>query len=61
MANLNNEGFAFVPNSECSANRKTVFWSDDSETGGHAIRAASMPCGTFAPIVQGVRAISRRP
>ena len=61
MPNLNNEGFAFVTNAECSANRKTVFWSDDSETGGHALRTASIPCGSFAPLIQGIRALTTRP
>jgi hypothetical protein len=52
MPNLNNEGFAFAPQSTCSAGRKDVFWADDSETGGISIRSASIPCATFsrAPI-----------
>jgi hypothetical protein len=50
MPNINNEGFAFAPNSECVANRKPVFWADDSETGGRAIRSALMPCGTIAAV-----------
>ena len=60
MPNLNNEGFAFVANNECVANRKTAFWADDSETGGHAIRTASMPCGTFAPLVQAMQIFTKR-
>jgi len=53
MPNLNNEGFTFAPNSECVNNRKPVFWADDNETAGRTIRRATMPCGTFAPLVQG--------
>ncbi|MCC6245131.1 MAG: lamin tail domain-containing protein [Gemmatimonadaceae bacterium] len=49
MPNLNNEGFAFAPNAECVGGRKPVFWADDSETGGRAIRQASITCGTVAP------------
>ena len=49
MPNLNNEGFAFAPNAECVSGRKPVFWADDSETGGRAIRQASITCGTVAP------------
>src|SRR6185369_3637211 len=38
MPNLNNEGFAMAPLIECVGNRRPAFWSDDSETDGHAIR-----------------------
>lgn len=48
MPNLNNEGFAFVGNAACTGGRKTAFWADDSETGGHALRQASMTCGPIA-------------
>jgi len=48
MPNLNNEGFAFAPQSTCVAGRKAVFWADDAETGGISIRSASIPCTTFS-------------
>jgi len=51
MPNLNNEGFAFAPNSECVSGRKPVFWADDSETGGRALRQASITCGVVAPVM----------
>jgi hypothetical protein len=47
MPNINNEGFAMASQSECVSGRKPVFWADDSETGGHSIRRASIPCGAF--------------
>lgn len=47
MPNINNEGFALAPASECVANRKPAFWADDNETAGHALRAGSIPCGTI--------------
>jgi hypothetical protein len=47
MPNLNNEGFAIAPQQECVAGQKPVFWSDDSETDGHAIRRATLPCAPF--------------
>ncbi|MHB1329869.1 MAG: lamin tail domain-containing protein, partial [Gemmatimonadales bacterium] len=47
MPNLNNEGFAVAPQSACVAGMKPVFWADDSETEGHAIRRASLPCARF--------------
>jgi lamin tail-like protein len=47
MPNVNNEGFAFTPQAECANGKKPVFWSDDSETGGHSIRRASIPCSAF--------------
>ena len=47
MPNINNEGFAFAPQSACVGGRKPAFWSDDSQTGGNAIRRASIPCVAF--------------
>lgn len=47
MLNIYNEGFTLAPQSECVANRKPVFWSDDSETGGHSIRRATIACGVI--------------
>jgi hypothetical protein len=38
----NNEGFARLA---CSNSRTVVVWSDDSATGGHALREADLPCG----------------
>ena len=49
MANLNNEGIAIAPESECVAGFKGYYWTDDSETGGHSIRFDSIPCGHFVP------------
>lgn len=48
LPNINNEGFAFAPNSECVNNRKPVFWADDSETSGHSIRRATIACGAVS-------------
>ena len=45
MGNLNNEGIAFTPESECAAGMKRFFWTDDGETDGHSIRADAIPCG----------------
>ena len=39
MPNLNNEGFAIAPQSECVDGHKPVFWSDDNNTDGHALRS----------------------
>jgi hypothetical protein len=47
IRDLNVEGFAMAPDSTCSANRKLCFWADDQESGGYAIRKASLPCGRF--------------
>ncbi len=43
LPNVNNEGFTVA--SECVRGQKDVFWADDSDTGGHSIRRASLPCG----------------
>ncbi len=44
MPNLNNEGFAPAAQAECVAGRKPVFWTDDSNTGGHALRTGTIDC-----------------
>lgn len=54
LPNVNNEGFAFTTNAECVAGRKPVFWADDSETGGHAIRRGSIACGVIPPALRAV-------
>jgi uncharacterized protein (TIGR03437 family) len=47
MPNLNNEGFAIAPGTQCIANVKPVFWADDGETDGHAIRSGNLSCTMF--------------
>lgn len=44
--NLNNEGFTFQPSTECdpTTSTKSVWWSDDSDDGGHALRTAKVNC-----------------
>jgi hypothetical protein len=59
MPNINNEGFAITPQSECVANRRSVFWSDDSSTGGFALRTGTIPCTTFSPLRQFARPLQR--
>lgn len=49
MPNLNNEGIALAPESECIAGTKPFFWSDDSQTDGHALRSGTVSCGAFLP------------
>ncbi|MFC0552054.1 lamin tail domain-containing protein [Planotetraspora thailandica] len=44
MANLNNEGFAIAPQAECVDGHKPVFWSDDSNDDGHALRSGTLDC-----------------
>ncbi|WP_370947983.1 hypothetical protein AB5J62_10420 [Amycolatopsis sp. cg5] len=44
MSNLNNEGFAIAPQSTCSGGSKSVVWSDDGNTSGHALRSGTLPC-----------------
>jgi PKD repeat protein len=47
LPNINNEGIAFAPDAECSGGFKAFFWTDDNNTGGHALRRDSIPCGMF--------------
>jgi Lamin Tail Domain len=49
LANLNNEGIAIGPESECAGGLKPFFWSDDSQTDGHALRTGAISCGAFLP------------
>lgn len=44
MPDLNNEGFAIAPQSTCTDGFKQVLWSDDGGTGGHSLRAGTLPC-----------------
>ncbi len=44
LDNLNNEGFAFAPLVECVADRRPAIWSDDGQTGGHALRQGTVGC-----------------
>ncbi len=47
MGNFNNEGFTIAPLSLCSGGLRSVFWSDDDQDAGHALRRASLPCTRF--------------
>ncbi|OKI32431.1 hypothetical protein A6A29_21910 [Streptomyces sp. TSRI0281] len=44
MSDYNNEGFAIAPHTTCTGGRKPVIWSDDSNDGGHALRAGTLNC-----------------
>ena len=47
MPNFNNEGFVMTPQSECVGGKKPVFWTDDDNDGGHAIRRGFLTCTPF--------------
>ncbi|MER0243643.1 lamin tail domain-containing protein [Streptomyces sp. HSW2009] len=44
MPNYNNEGFSLAGASECVAGSKPVYWSDDANDGGHALRRGTVTC-----------------
>ncbi|MGW5420000.1 lamin tail domain-containing protein [Streptomyces sp. NPDC003943] len=44
MPNINNEGFALAGADECVGGSKPVYWSDDSNTNGHALRRGTVSC-----------------
>lgn len=44
MPNLNNEGMAIAPASTCADGFQEVVWTDDGDTGGHSLRAGTLPC-----------------
>jgi hypothetical protein len=47
LPNVNNEGFAIAPESECADGRKAFIWTDDDQSAGHALRRDFIPCGRF--------------
>ena len=49
LPDVNNEGFAIAPQSACIDGLKPAFWSDDDNTGGHALRAGTIAC-TALPV-----------
>ena len=50
MPNINNEGFAIAPATYCQNDVKPVYWADDSETAGHAIRSGTLPCTALSGV-----------
>ena len=44
LSNMNNEGIALAPLSECSGERRSIFWADDEESSGYAIRRGFLTC-----------------
>ncbi|MFJ9616083.1 lamin tail domain-containing protein [Streptomyces noursei] len=44
MPNLNNEGFSVSGADACVSGSKPVYWADDSNDGGHALRKGSITC-----------------
>ncbi|WP_181797860.1 lamin tail domain-containing protein [Streptomyces sp. WELS2] len=44
MPNYNNEGFSLAGADECVAGTKPVYWADDSNDGGHALRRGTVTC-----------------
>ena len=44
MPNYNNEGFAIAPATYCVDGFKPVYWADDTEDNGVAIRSGTLPC-----------------
>jgi hypothetical protein len=47
LPDVNNEGIAIAPESECANGFKPFFWTDDSNTDGHSLRRDTIPCGRF--------------
>ncbi|MGW2685550.1 lamin tail domain-containing protein [Streptomyces sp. NPDC001414] len=44
MDNLNNEGFSVSGSDACTGGSKPVYWSDDSNDSGHALRRGTITC-----------------
>ncbi|WP_432980676.1 lamin tail domain-containing protein [Dactylosporangium sp. CA-233914] len=49
LPNYNNEGRAIAPQSECADGQKRVWWADDSNDEGHALRAGTIGCTVLDP------------
>ena len=45
MPNINNEGIAIAPESQCTGGLRSFFWTDDGETDGHSLRTDTIACG----------------
>jgi PKD repeat protein len=45
LPDVNNEGIAFAPLSECVSGVRSYFWTDDANTGGHSLRRGTITCG----------------
>ena len=48
MPNYNNEGFAIASSGQCVGGRKPVYWANDGEDLGVAIRSGNLPCTAFS-------------
>jgi hypothetical protein len=46
LPDLNHEGMTIAPSSECSDDKKAVYWVEDG-TSDHILRRGSVPCGAF--------------
>jgi hypothetical protein len=57
MGNFNNEGFTLAAGSECAGGIKPVFWADDANDNGHALRQGTVKCG--GPAISASAASSR--
>jgi hypothetical protein len=49
MPNIANEGIAFASEAQCVGGFKSFWWTDDSATDGHSLRADTVACGAFVP------------
>jgi hypothetical protein len=54
MPDYNNEGFAIAPAAECANGKKPVYWADDTEDLGVAIRSGNIPCTAYAAVTAAV-------
>lgn len=45
MSNMNSEGIAIAPESECINGLKTFIWADDAQDNNHALRRGTISCG----------------
>lgn len=49
LGNYNHEGFTVAPASRCSNGARPVFWANDANDGGHALRRGSTTCPAPQP------------
>ena len=45
LPNSNMEGITVAPESDCAQGKKSFFWADDDDYGGHALYRGTIPCG----------------
>lgn len=61
LANFDHEGFAVASQTRCSGGSRPVFWANDANNEGHAIRQGALPCVPQAAARTEARVVVKAP